>query len=186
MYKIIQREGIGDVKFISAKRVPILKFDDYLNKISCDININVFLGIVNSDLFKAYSNYDERFRIMGYFIKEWAKKNKIQGGDTGFLTSYAYLNMIILYLQIVIPPVLPKLQKLHLSNENAKSMISYSVPYSIVHRENIFEVEPSILEERMESVPTNVYFERDLAKVKEHMAKEYGQNSMSVGELISG
>lgn len=98
-------------EYIKGNIVQIINFVDPVTKFEFDLSLNNGLGQANSALIKAYSIYDKRFHILGFYVKEWAKKNGIYGGSEGKLGGYAYLNMLIQFLQIVKPPVLPSLQE---------------------------------------------------------------------------
>ncbi|KAL1856110.1 hypothetical protein Plec18167_000267 [Paecilomyces lecythidis] len=79
--------------------------------IHCDINFSGGLAIYNSELLRCYSLCDERVRLMGIFIKKWAKARKINSSYHGTLCSYGYILMVIHYLMNVAhPPVIPNLQ----------------------------------------------------------------------------
>lgn len=79
--------------------------------IQCDINFSGRLAIYNSELLRCYSLCDERVRLVGLFVKQWAKARKINNPYHGTLCSYGYILMVIHYLtNVVRPPVLPNLQ----------------------------------------------------------------------------
>ena len=84
----------------------------------------------NTKLIAAYAFFDERVRLLGYAVKHFAKVSLeyLRGyycsksldffqtcdmGDasTGSLSSYAYILMLIHYLQRTRPPVVPCLQQ---------------------------------------------------------------------------
>ena len=94
-----------NVKFIDSARIPIVKSIDNETGMECDITTNSILGIANSALLNSYARCDQRFHILGFFIKKWAKISKVHGGDKQLLTSYAFLNMLINFLQMRKPPV---------------------------------------------------------------------------------
>ena len=54
-----------------------------------------------------------RVKILGYLVKHFAKLCDIGDASRGSLSSYAYILMLIHFLQRVEPPVLPPLQELH-------------------------------------------------------------------------
>ncbi len=148
---------------------------------------------MNSSLLAAYASYDQRFHILGFFVKEWAKANEILGGDKQLPSSYAYLNLVIQYLQIIKPPVLPPLQKLFLTKEQGKEVwIKYPVPDRVINKEKEREYGEgegfmdSLRNMKMHFIPTNVYFERDLQAVRKYMEKEHGLNYSTIAELING
>ncbi|KAL1965425.1 hypothetical protein VTN77DRAFT_5681 [Rasamsonia byssochlamydoides] len=79
--------------------------------IQCDINFSGRLAIYNSELLRCYSLCDERVRLVGLFVKQWAKARKINNPYHGTLCSYGYILMVIHYLtNVVQPPVIPNLQ----------------------------------------------------------------------------
>jgi DNA polymerase sigma len=79
--------------------------------IQCDINFAGRLAIYNSELLRCYSLCDERVRLVGLFVKKWAKARKINNPYYGTLCSYGYILMVIHYLiNVVRPPVIPNLQ----------------------------------------------------------------------------
>jgi len=70
------------------------------------------LAVVNSYLLKAYISLDPRVRPLCFAIKSWAKRRSINDPYRGSPSSYAYVLLIIHYLQTCSPPVLPNLQAL--------------------------------------------------------------------------
>ncbi|KAL2005031.1 hypothetical protein VTN00DRAFT_2881 [Thermoascus crustaceus] len=79
--------------------------------IQCDITFSSRLAIYNSELLRCYSLCDERVRIVGVFVKKWAKARKINSPYHGTMCSYGYILMVIHYLtNIVTPPLIPNLQ----------------------------------------------------------------------------
>lgn len=116
------------VRTLPRARVPIVKFEDpktyvkeqtfenYLyndfRKFSCDICFNNELPLHNTKLIAEYAKIDERFRQLGFIVKYWAKQRKINEPYLGTLSSYAYLLMVINFLQQRKPPILPALQQI--------------------------------------------------------------------------
>nr|XP_009862414.1 poly(A) RNA polymerase gld-2 isoform X2 [Ciona intestinalis] len=96
--------------------VPILKFEDRISGMECDLNVNNLTGIRNSFLLLAYARCDPRVRPMVLCIKEWAHVNNINSAQLGTLSSYALVLMVLHYLQIVKPRVIPSFQALHKDN----------------------------------------------------------------------
>ncbi len=104
------------------------------------------LPILNTNLIRLYSLYDQRFHMLGLYIKHWGKINKIHGAADNYLSSYAFLLMLISFLQNIIEPrVLPNLQKV----ENKELLYSYI--------------------QNGENMKTNIYYEEDLQKIKSYM-----------------
>eukprot|EP01027_Heterolobosea_sp_BB2_P022924 GEZU01033829.1.p2 GENE.GEZU01033829.1~~GEZU01033829.1.p2 ORF type:complete len:237 (-),score=64.24 GEZU01033829.1:83-760(-) len=71
------------------------------------------LAVYNTRLIHDYSRIDVRFRQLAFIIKYWAKQRDINQPYHGTLSSYAYLLMLIHYLQNLKVPVLPILQDLN-------------------------------------------------------------------------
>ena len=106
------------------------------------------LPILNTKLIRLYSIYDQRFHILGLYLKHWSKINKIHGAADNYLSSYALLVMLIHFLQKVVEPrVLPNLQKI----ENKEIIYEYC--------------------HNADDIKTNIYFEEDISKIKLHMKK---------------
>ena len=132
---------------------------DYIDKgqkININILINNKIPIYHSYLLKTYALYDQRFHIMGIYLKYWAKINNLHGPN--YLPSYALLFMIIHFLQkIVEPKVLPNLQKI-------PKIDSYK---------NIYESEEKTYEyyQDYEMITTNLNFETNPRKIKEYMSE---------------
>ena len=135
---------------------------EYIDK-SQKLNINISIVINNkipiyhSILLRLYALYDQRFHIMGIYLKYWARINGLYGSN--FLHSYDLLFMIIHFLQKVVEPkVLPNLQKIPIfDNEKNITEPKYGEkPYEYSHEYKI--------------VTTNLYYEYDAKRIKEYMS----------------
>lgn len=82
------------------------------SRFSCDICFNNQLAFHNTRLIADYSKIDIRFKHLGYIVKYWAKQRQINEPYHGTLSSYAYLLMVINFLQQRKPPILPPLQQM--------------------------------------------------------------------------
>jgi DNA polymerase sigma len=127
----------------------LIKIIDAETKFVIDITVHNLLPILNTNLLCLYSLLDQRFHILGIYLKYWSKINKIHGAADNYLSSYAILLMLIHFLQkIVEPKVLPNLQKL----ENKIKNYEYN--------------------NGGKTIRTNIYFEKDLLKIKKEMEKD--------------
>jgi DNA polymerase sigma len=167
----IREEAVEEqkcAKFIILEQYSkffILKLKDIETEIDLDITVQYILPIINTKLIRLYSLYDQRFHILGIFLKFWVKKNHIHGALDKFLSSYALLILIIHYLQTIIEPrVLPILQQIH----NVKKEYVY-------HNGE---------EEKI----TNLYFEEDFNEIHKYMEiiNSQTQNELTVVELLVG
>lgn len=70
------------------------------------------LALRNTELLHLYSSLDKRVLALGFITKVFAKACDIGDASKGSLSSYAYILMLIHYLQHTNPPVLPVLQEL--------------------------------------------------------------------------
>ncbi|KAG0282496.1 hypothetical protein BGZ96_000420 [Linnemannia gamsii] len=104
--------GYHDVSTITNARVPIVSFYDPEHDISCDINIDEPMGVINSRLINTYRKIDDRFLTLWFAVRQIAKKRSILSGSTGYLSSYALTMMLIVFLQDVTEPaIFPRLQQ---------------------------------------------------------------------------
>lgn len=79
--------------------------------IRCDINFSGRLPLYNTELLRCYALCDERVRLIGVFVKMWARARKINDPYRGTMCSYGYILMAIHYLMNVTnPPLVPNLQ----------------------------------------------------------------------------
>ena len=146
-----------------SPRYSLLKVIDNDTGLTVDITVHTQLPLHNTKLIRLYSLYDQRFHIMGIYIKHWVKRNKLNGATEKYLSSYAYLLMIIHFLQTQVhPQVLPILQKVQNKTED----------YTYSHSGVVLN--------------TNLYFEEDMDKVNEYMKiiNNSAENTDSVTELI--
>jgi DNA polymerase sigma len=72
-------------------RYALLSLTDIETNINIDITVHNLLPINNSKMIRLYSLFDQRFHILGLFLKHWVKINNIKGAPNGFLSSYALL-----------------------------------------------------------------------------------------------
>ena len=132
------------------------EYNEKSQKINICIVINNKIPIYHSILLRLYALYDQRFHIMGIYLKYWAKINGLHGPN--YLPSYALLFMIIHFLQKVVEPkVLPNLQKIPIidSDKNISEPRYEQKLYEYVHEYKTFT--------------TNIYYETDTKKIKEYM-----------------
>ena len=151
-----------------STRYARLSVIDIETNINIDITVHNLLPIKNTKMIRLYSLYDQRFHILGIFIKHWVKINNIKGAPNKFLSSYALLLLIIHFLQDVVEPkILPMLQEI-MPKDKDKDEFDYKYFYDD------------------KEFNTNLYFEENFENMKEYMnimncGKE---NNSSVSELL--
>lgn len=165
----IQSLGIGTASLKKLDSIPKLDFEDTATKFKCCIFCNHILMIHASSLILTYTKYDERFRLLAFFVKEWARNNNILGN--AHLSSYAYTLLLIHYLQNADPPLLPPLQKLFLSKPEGFSQL---IPFIR------FEKDTQII------YKASAYYEQKIEKVRAYMKDKYESNISSLGVLLCG
>ncbi|CAF1121495.1 unnamed protein product [Rotaria sp. Silwood1] len=143
-----------DVQPILQAKVPIIRTRHRQWHIAIDISLHNMLAIENTRLLKTYTEIDSCVSELGYMIKHLAKLCCIGDASRGTLSSYAYIIMLIHFLQQIQPPVLPVLQKL---NDPTKKTSMYK-----------------------KCSKWNVYFYDDLSKLKDIWKNE---NKLSSGAL---
>jgi len=102
--------GFENVTKIFQANVPLLKLSDRKSDMEVDFCINNELGVRNSMLLKTYCQCDDRVLQLGRLVKDWAKRHELVGTADGCLNSYAYMLLVIYFLQSVQPAVVPNLQ----------------------------------------------------------------------------
>eukprot|EP00808_Paulinella_micropora_P000899 g34607.t1 len=110
MGKMLEKEFV-EVLALPNARIPIVKFRDPVSRLNCDMGVNNILALKNSSLIRAYVDIDPRVRPLSFVVKYWAKQRKVNDPYRGTLSSYAYVLMLIQFLQTCSPPILPCLQK---------------------------------------------------------------------------
>lgn len=109
---IMKENDVVILSKILDARVPVIKMQDPVSKLQVDVCVNNTLAVRNTELLKAYVDLDERFRYVCILVKLWAKRRDLNDTYHGTLSSYAYTLLVIHYLQVIQPPVLPCLQKM--------------------------------------------------------------------------
>ena len=169
----IVRNKIGRVVlFHRAKSFLLVTIYDEETKNELDITIHNLIPKINSKLIKLYSQYDQRFHIMGIYLKYWSKLNKVHGAAIQYLSSYSLLIMLIYFLQnIVKPHVLPDLQNIPI-NDNYEQPEYKIVNYDYYDGHKIFK--------------TNIHIEENIEKIDKYMnyINKGEKNTESVSNLL--
>lgn len=120
---ILQDEKFVVLLTLPWARCPIIKFKDPDTNIKCDVCLNNELALRNTKLISDYINMDIRAKQLGLIIKYWAKRRKINDPYTGTLSSYAFIILLINFLQRCNPPILPCLQQMRDENDTEEVFI---------------------------------------------------------------
>ncbi|KAK9367984.1 hypothetical protein V1509DRAFT_565762 [Lipomyces kononenkoae] len=114
---------------VPGAKVPIVKIWDPEYDIACDMNVNNTLALENTKMIKTYVQVDRRVRPLAMIIKHWAKQRELNdaaGGGT--LSSYSWICLIINFLQLRTPPILPVLH--HIGSESRPENVVNGVDIS--------------------------------------------------------
>ncbi|XP_069128697.1 LOW QUALITY PROTEIN: terminal uridylyltransferase 7-like [Argopecten irradians] len=111
--KLKQHRGLYNVFPITTAKVPIVKFKHRRSRLEGDISFYNLLALYNTRMIQLYASLDPRVRCLGYAFKVFAKICEIGDASRGSLSSYAYILLLIYYLQQCKPAVLPVLQELY-------------------------------------------------------------------------
>lgn len=141
---------------VTSAKVPIVKFACKESGLEGDISLYNTLAIANTEMLEMYSRLDPRVQILGFALKYFAKVLGICDASRGSLSSYAYILMVIFFLQQRDPPVIPVLQELHGEKK----------PYQMIE-------------------DWNVWYFKDFDKVPE-IWPGYGKNTETAAELWLG
>ncbi|MBN3302251.1 TUT4 uridylyltransferase, partial [Amia calva] len=156
--KVLKKHaGLRNILPITTAKVPIVKFEHRVSGLEGDISLYNTLAQHNTRMLATYAAIDPRVQYLGYTMKVFAKRCDIGDASRGSLSSYAYILMVLYFLQQRKPPVIPVLQEI---------FDGRSVPQRMVDGWNAF-------------------FFDDIEELKKHLP-ERGRNSESVGELWLG
>ena len=173
--KGIMKQNLGEInKVIVTTNYILLKiiYNHSKSKFNVDITVHNMLPIFNTHLIRKYGLFDQRFHIMGIYLKYWAKTNNLHGALANYLSSYALLLMIIHFLQKVVEPkILPNLQKIPINNDLNRPIYGNET-YEYYFNEK--------------KITTNSFYEKDDIKIKEYMnnLNDFKKNEETVTNLI--
>uniref|UniRef100_A0A8C2Q7S4 Terminal uridylyl transferase 4 n=1 Tax=Cyprinus carpio TaxID=7962 RepID=A0A8C2Q7S4_CYPCA len=97
---------------ITTAKVPIVKFEHRQSGLEGDISLYNTLAQHNTRMLATYAAIDPRVQFLGYTMKVFAKRCDIGDASRGSLSSYAYILMVLYFLQQRQPPVIPVLQEI--------------------------------------------------------------------------
>ncbi|KAJ8274510.1 hypothetical protein COCON_G00091350 [Conger conger] len=156
--KVLKKHtGLRNILPITTAKVPIVKFEHKQSGLEGDISLYNTLAQHNTRMLATYAAIDPRVQYLGYTMKVFAKRCDIGDASRGSLSSYAYILMVLYFLQQRRPPVIPVLQEI---------FDGKTVPQKMVDGWNAF-------------------FFDDIEELKRRLP-ELGRNCESVGELWLG
>eukprot|EP00039_Didymoeca_costata_P011809 m.166986 g.166986 ORF g.166986 m.166986 type:complete len:962 (+) comp15299_c0_seq4:100-2985(+) len=154
----LARAGMEQVMPLPKARVPVVKFLDTVTKVSCDVCLDNRLACENTRLLRTYTEIDGRVRRMVVFVKYWAKQRGVNSPYKGTLSSYAYVLLVIFFLQNRPEPIVPVLQQMRVPGNEGPHLINGH----------------------------NCYFCDDLAYIQSRGFGVNSRNTETIGELLIG
>uniref|UniRef100_A0A8D0H1K3 Terminal uridylyl transferase 4 n=1 Tax=Sphenodon punctatus TaxID=8508 RepID=A0A8D0H1K3_SPHPU len=143
---------------ITTAKVPIVKFEHRRSGLEGDISLYNTLAQHNTRMLATYAAIDPRVQYLGYTMKVFAKRCDIGDASRGSLSSYAYILMVLYFLQQRNPPVIPVLQEIFEGKQIPQRMVD----------------------------GWNAFFFDDTEELKKHLPSLGGKNTESLGELWLG
>ncbi|XP_037553824.1 terminal uridylyltransferase 4 [Nematolebias whitei] len=111
--KVLKKHsGLRNILPITTAKVPIVKFEHRQSGLEGDVSLYNTLAQHNTRMLATYAALDPRVQLLGYTIKVFAKRCDIGDASRGSLSSYAYILMVLYFLQQRQPPVIPVLQEI--------------------------------------------------------------------------
>ncbi|CAG5862954.1 unnamed protein product [Menidia menidia] len=122
--KVLKKHtGLRNILPITTAKVPIVKFEHRLSCLEGDISLYNTLAQHNTRMLATYAALDPRVQFLGYTMKVFAKRCDIGDASRGSLSSYAYILMVLYFLQQRQPPVIPVLQEIFDGNAVPQRMV---------------------------------------------------------------
>ncbi|XP_078378643.1 speckle targeted PIP5K1A-regulated poly(A) polymerase-like isoform X2 [Oculina patagonica] len=101
--------GCTNIIPVLTAKCPLIKFTHQPSGLSCDLSVNNRLGVANSDLLRCYMSLDPRIPQLVFIVRAWAKAKAVTIGRQ--LSNYALTLMVLYFLQMQNPSVVPSLQQ---------------------------------------------------------------------------
>lgn len=122
--KVLKKHtGLRNILPITTAKVPIVKFEHRQSGLEGDISLYNTLAQHNTRMLAKYAALDPRVQFLGYTMKVFAKRCDIGDASRGSLSSYAYILMVLYFLQQRQPPVIPVLQEIFDGNSVPERMV---------------------------------------------------------------
>ncbi|KAJ3030140.1 hypothetical protein HDV00_009094 [Rhizophlyctis rosea] len=123
----LRKHGMQKIYTVAKAKVPICKFYDP-DLVNCDINVNNTIALRNTQMIKMYVEIDPRVRPLMMVIKHWTRRRVLNdAAKGGTLSSYCWVMMVLNFLQMRQPPILPCLHEMYFArlrrDENVERLV---------------------------------------------------------------
>ncbi|SPO00066.1 related to polynucleotide adenylyltransferase [Cephalotrichum gorgonifer] len=109
---LLAKRGMEKVVCIAAAKVPIVKIWDPELGLACDMNVNNTVALENTRMVRTYVEIDDRVRQLAMIVKYWTRRRIVNdAGLGGTLSSYTWICLVIVFLQLREVPILPALHQ---------------------------------------------------------------------------
>lgn len=122
LYARQARGEVSGVQPIMGARVPVLKVIDRGTGVECDISVENKDGITRSSILTIIASLDERFRLLSYLMKIWAKAHQINSSKDHTMNSLTIICLVALHLQTRDTPILPPFSTLFKDGTDSQSI----------------------------------------------------------------
>ncbi|KAJ0966659.1 hypothetical protein J5N97_023576 [Dioscorea zingiberensis] len=140
LYSFQNKGHVSGVLPVMGARVPIVKVVDCGTGIECDISVENKDGISRSSIFAIVSSIDERFRILSYLMKFWAKVHDINSSKDHTMNSLTIISLVTFHLQTRDPPILPPFSTLFKDGTDIASVQNVAFGLKSFGRRNVESV----------------------------------------------
>ncbi|KAM0828090.1 hypothetical protein ACQ4PT_067777 [Festuca glaucescens] len=158
----------GVLPVVSAK-VPILNVIDRGTGVECDISVENKDGMTRSMIVKFISSLDERFQILSYLVKIWAKIHDVNSPRKQTMSSMSIISLVAFHLQTRRPPILPPFSVLLKDGSDSASVeknIFLFKGFGSTNKESVAELFVSLMSKVEDFLDRSQNFARAVGKAQ--------------------
>ena len=97
-------------EYVPTARVPVLRLRHIESGTDIDLIVSNIFGMTNTQLLRQYAYFDPRARPLILAVKKWSSAREVNDSQNSTLSSYSWVLLVIFFLQLREPPILPNLQ----------------------------------------------------------------------------
>ncbi len=101
--------GCQNIRHVRHARVPIVKYEQQLLGVECDLSVGSASGYHMSELLYLYGELDPRVRPLVFVVRKWAREHGLteEARPTSFFTNFTLTSLVLFFLQAkhkMLPP----------------------------------------------------------------------------------